>query len=108
MDLDLDTAPVHAPVEQPEDVQHDQEIDNADDTATATTSKKKGPKKPLQSKAEGGGSKVKDAEKALGTTALPVSRVKKVLSADADLQNTSREALFLISVATVSSIRGLN
>ncbi|WWC64801.1 uncharacterized protein I303_107415 [Kwoniella dejecticola CBS 10117] len=40
------------------------------------------------------------AEKQLGTTIFPVSRIKKIIKADKELDNMSSEAVFMISVAT--------
>ncbi|WWC95185.1 hypothetical protein V866_002040 [Kwoniella sp. B9012] len=40
------------------------------------------------------------AEKQLGTTIFPISRVKKIIKADKELDNMSSEAVFMISVAT--------
>ncbi|WWC91910.1 uncharacterized protein L201_006862 [Kwoniella dendrophila CBS 6074] len=40
------------------------------------------------------------AEKQLGTTIFPISRMKKIIKADKDLDNLSNEAVFMISVAT--------
>ncbi|KAJ9095241.1 hypothetical protein QFC21_005607 [Naganishia friedmannii] len=98
------TVDVPAEVEKGADIQQETDTTTAANTTTAnTTTKKKGPpKKPRQSNAD---SKEKDADRVPGTTALPVSRVKKILSADPELQNTTREALFLMSVATEQFIK---
>lgn len=70
-------------------------------TTDATTSKKKG-RRPA---GEGGAAKKKEKEERVpGTTSLPVARVKRILGADEDLQNIGREALFLLSIATVSEL----
>ncbi|KAG8968748.1 hypothetical protein FRC03_006203 [Tulasnella sp. 419] len=42
-----------------------------------------------------------------GTTLLPVARVQKIIKADKDLQAVSKEAVFLISVATEEFIKRL-
>ncbi|WVQ94891.1 hypothetical protein IAU59_001977 [Kwoniella sp. CBS 9459] len=40
------------------------------------------------------------AEKQLGTTLFPISRVKRIVKADKDLENMSNEAVFMVAVAT--------
>ncbi|WWC72210.1 uncharacterized protein I206_106172 [Kwoniella pini CBS 10737] len=40
------------------------------------------------------------AEKQLGTTIFPISRIKKIIKNDKELENMSSEAVFMISVAT--------
>ncbi|WRT70029.1 uncharacterized protein IL334_007022 [Kwoniella shivajii] len=40
------------------------------------------------------------AEKQLGTTIFPLSRIKKIIKADKELENMSSEATFMIAVAT--------
>lgn len=97
MDIDADALPADIPEEQA--VNQPEPTDDHDET----TSKKKAPKKPRGLNAERG--KGKSAERVPGTTTLPVARVKRILGADDDLQNISREALFLISIATVSLLQ---
>lgn len=92
MEIDTDHLPADIPEAQAVQPEHE---DNDDDGNDATTSKRKAPRKPRSAP-------TKLAERAPGTTSLPVARVKRILGADEDLQNISKEALFLISIATVS------
>lgn len=46
-------------------------------------------------------------ERALGTTLLPLARVQKIMRADKDLTGASKEAIFLIAVATEEFIKRL-
>lgn len=43
-------------------------------------------------------------EKVLGTTVLPTSRVQKIAKADKELSMLNKEAIFLISIATVGML----
>ncbi|KAJ9097575.1 hypothetical protein QFC20_006150 [Naganishia adeliensis] len=90
MEIDTDHLPADIPEAQAVQPEHE---DNDDDGNDATTSKRKAPRKPRSAP-------TKLAERAPGTTSLPVARVKRILGADEDLQNISKEALFLISIAT--------
>jgi DNA polymerase epsilon subunit 4 len=92
MEIDVDTLPADIPEAQAVQAEHE---GNDDDGNDATTSKKKAPRKPRAVP-------TKPTERTPGTTSLPVARVKRILGADEDLQNISKEALFLISIATVS------
>ncbi|OCF34241.1 DNA polymerase epsilon p12 subunit [Kwoniella heveanensis BCC8398] len=40
------------------------------------------------------------AEKQLGTTLFPISRIKRIVKADKELENMSNEAVFMVAVAT--------
>ncbi len=40
-------------------------------------------------------------ERPLGTTNLPLARIQKIMKADKDLGNVSKEAVFIAAVATV-------
>jgi DNA polymerase epsilon subunit 4 len=94
MEVDPESLPADIPEAQDVHPESHDEHDgaNGDD---ATTSKRKAPRKPRSAPA-------KPADRVPGTTSLPVARVKRILGADEDLQNISKEALFLISIATVS------
>lgn len=70
-------------------------------TTDAPTSKKKS--RPAGGTTATSAKKKPQEERQPGTTGLPVARVKRILGADEDLQNIGREALFLLSIATVSS-----
>lgn len=41
-------------------------------------------------------------EKQRGTTVFPISRVRKIIKADKELDMMTAEAVFMVSVATVS------
>lgn len=98
MEVDTDALPADIPEAQ--DIQHESHDENdGHDANDATTSKKKAPKKPRVPAA-------KPADRVPGTTSLPVARVKRILGADEDLQNIGKEALFLLSIATVSLVLG--
>jgi hypothetical protein len=43
----------------------------------------------------------KQTERVLGQTLLPLARVQKIMKADKELAGTGKDAVFLISVATV-------
>lgn len=43
-------------------------------------------------------------EKQRGTTVFPISRVRKIIKADKDLDMMTAEAVFMVSVATVSLV----
>lgn len=45
------------------------------------------------------------AEKKIGTTLFPISRIKRIIKADKELDMMSAEATFLVAVATVSFYR---
>lgn len=57
--------------------------------ATKSNAAKKPPRKPAN-------------ERTPGSSLLPVSRVTKIMKADKDLGITAKEAVFLVSIATVS------
>ena len=57
------------------------------EAAATSTPKKPKPKPPT--------------ERAPGASLLPMSRVQKIMKADKELAGTAKEAVFLISVATV-------
>jgi hypothetical protein len=74
---------------------------DADPTAINAPPKKKGRRPGAVGDAATAPKKKKDEERLPGTTTLPVARVKRILGADEELQNIGREAVFLLSVATV-------
>jgi DNA polymerase epsilon subunit 4 len=46
---------------------------------------------------------VQSLENVPGTTSLPVARVQRIVKADKDIQMVNKEAIFAISIVTVSS-----
>jgi DNA polymerase epsilon subunit 4 len=47
--------------------------------------------------------KAKPAPPELGESSLPMARVQRIMKADKDLPNVTKEAVHMISVATVST-----
>lgn len=72
-------------------------------TSAATSNKRaRGsnvPKKPADGAA---GSGAAGTDRVPGTTLLPLARVQKIIKADKEMATTTKEAVFLIAVATVS------
>ena len=62
--------------------------------ATLTPGKKEKPKRIIKQRQS-------IAERPRGTTMFPISRVKKIIKADGELDMMTSEATFLIAVATV-------
>jgi hypothetical protein len=103
MEIDADILTTDVPEVQPPGSPSNANADlpNADPTTTTAPPKKKGRRPGAVGDAPTAPKKKKDEERLPGTTTLPVARVKRILGADEELQNIGREAVFLLSVATV-------
>ncbi|KAG8955876.1 hypothetical protein FRC04_006323 [Tulasnella sp. 424] len=62
------------------------------------------PKKPVEAAAT---SAAASADRVPGTTLLPLARVQKIIKADKEMATTTKEAVFLIAVATEEFIKKL-
>jgi hypothetical protein len=99
MEIDADILTTDVPEVQPPTPTPGSPLENnADPDPTTAPPKKKG-RRPGD--APTAPKKKKDEQRIPGTTTLPVARVKRILGADEELQNIGREAVFLLSVATV-------
>ena len=64
------------------------------------------PKPKVAKKARPAPPKPQAGEDDLGVSTLPMSRVAKIIKADSEIYMCSKEATFLIGIATVSLARG--